>query len=97
MHRVLLLGAASAVCLALVLAGSTSSLAAAIVFWTAVALVGNGRVDEALTHFARAFRMNPAWMLLIPRLVDVGQLPSTPGLADRILAAGPRPGAAPPR
>lgn len=60
------------------------------VFWTAVALVSNGRVDDALPLFAKAFRMNPSWMLLVPRLTGVGQLPATPGLVPRILAVGPK-------
>jgi uncharacterized Ntn-hydrolase superfamily protein len=60
------------------------------VFWTAVTLVGNGRTDEALPLFSRAFRMNPAWMLLVPRLPAVGQLPKTEGLVDKILAQGPK-------
>jgi uncharacterized Ntn-hydrolase superfamily protein len=60
------------------------------VFWTAVTLVGNGRTDDALPLFAKAFRMNPSWMLLVPRLPGVGQLPATPGLVQRILAVGPK-------
>ena len=60
------------------------------VFWHAVTLVTNERVDSALPLFARAFRMNPSWMLLIPRLVEKGHLPATEGLTDRILAVGPR-------
>jgi uncharacterized Ntn-hydrolase superfamily protein len=60
------------------------------VFWTAVTLVSNGRSDEAMPLFARAFRMNPSWMLLLPRLPAVGQLPDTPGLVARILAVGPK-------
>jgi uncharacterized Ntn-hydrolase superfamily protein len=60
------------------------------VFWHAVTLVTNDRVDEALPLFARAFRMNPNWMLLIPRLVEVEQLPADPDLAERILSSGPR-------
>ena len=59
------------------------------VFWTAVALVSNGRTDEALPMFAKAFRMNPSWMLLVPRLPGVGQLPATQGLTAKILAVGP--------
>jgi uncharacterized Ntn-hydrolase superfamily protein len=59
------------------------------VFWHAVTLVANQRVGEGLPLFGRAFRMNPAWMLLVPRLVEVNQLPSTPGLVERILAVGP--------
>ncbi len=60
------------------------------VFWHAVTLVGNGRTDEALPLFAKAFRMNPAWMLLVPRLPGVGQLPKTEGLVEKILATGPK-------
>lgn len=60
------------------------------VFWTAVTLVSNGRTEEALPLFARAFRMNPSWMLLLPRLPAVGQLPVKPGLVDAILATGPK-------
>jgi uncharacterized Ntn-hydrolase superfamily protein len=60
------------------------------VFWHAVTLVTNDRVDEALPLFARAFRMNPNWMLLIPRLVEVDQLPTDPELAKRILSTGPQ-------
>ena len=60
------------------------------VFWTAVTLVSNARMPEALPMFSKAFRMNPSWMLLIPRLIEVGQLPDRPGLADAILASGPK-------
>jgi uncharacterized Ntn-hydrolase superfamily protein len=60
------------------------------VFWTAVTLVSNARMPEALPMFSKAFRMNPSWMLLIPRLIAVGQLPDRPGLADAILGAGPK-------
>jgi uncharacterized Ntn-hydrolase superfamily protein len=62
------------------------------VFWTAVTLVSNDRTEDALPMFAKAFRMNPSWMLLVPRLPGVGQLPDTPGLVERILAAGPKAG-----
>jgi uncharacterized Ntn-hydrolase superfamily protein len=65
------------------------------IFWKAVTLVGNGRVEEALPEFSRAFRMNPAWMMLVPRLPGVGQLPETPGLVDRILDVGPKAGPVP--
>jgi uncharacterized Ntn-hydrolase superfamily protein len=61
------------------------------VFWHAVTLVTNGRVDEALPLFDRAFRMNPEWARLVPRLVRVGQLPDDPELAERILAVAPPP------
>jgi uncharacterized Ntn-hydrolase superfamily protein len=61
------------------------------VFWHAVTLAGVDKLEEALPVFARAFRMNPSWMLLVPRLVQVKQLPATPGLVERILAVGPQP------
>jgi uncharacterized Ntn-hydrolase superfamily protein len=64
------------------------------VFWTAVTLVQNGRADDALPLFAKAFRMNPAWMILVPRLTGIGQLPDDAKLIERILAAGPGVGAA---
>lgn len=60
------------------------------VFWTAVALVGNERTADALPLFRKAFRMNPSWMLLVPRLPAVGQLPKKEGLVERILAEGPK-------
>ena len=60
------------------------------VFWTAVTLVVNRRTEDALPLFAKVFRMNPSWMLLVPRLPGVGQLPETPGLVPRILAVGPK-------
>ena len=59
------------------------------VFWHAVTLVTNDRVDESLALFDRAFRMNPSWKLLVPRLVQKGHLPTTPEVVDRILAIGP--------
>lgn len=59
------------------------------VFWHAVTLVTNDRLEESLPLFERAFRMNPSWKLLVPRLVNVGQLPDDEKLIRRILAAGP--------
>jgi cellulose synthase/poly-beta-1,6-N-acetylglucosamine synthase-like glycosyltransferase len=57
---VLLIGVATAVCLALALAGSTSSLAAAIVFWIAVALTGYTLVGYGLLVRAMAtLRVRP--------------------------------------
>lgn len=60
------------------------------IFWHAVTLVGAGHEPDALPLFKRAFRANPSWMLLVPRLQRVGQLPDTEGLAQRILAVGPQ-------
>lgn len=59
------------------------------IFWHAVTLVTNDRVEQAIPLFDRAFRMNPNWKLLVPRLPGVGQLPDDEELIGRILAAGP--------
>ncbi len=56
------------------------------VFWHAVTLVVNERVADALPLFGRAFAMNPLWIPVVPRLVEKGHLPATPGLTERILA-----------
>jgi uncharacterized Ntn-hydrolase superfamily protein len=58
------------------------------VFWHAVTLVTNDRLDESLPLFERAFRMNPNWELLVPRLVEVDQLPDRPETIERILDRG---------
>jgi uncharacterized Ntn-hydrolase superfamily protein len=60
------------------------------IFWHAVTLVNNERADAALPLFARSFRMNPAWMLVVPRLIEKGHLPDDEGLSERILGAGPK-------
>jgi len=59
------------------------------VFWHAVTLVTNGRLEQALPLFDRAFRMNPNWELLVPRLPGVGQLPDDEETIVRILSVGP--------
>jgi len=59
------------------------------VFWHGVTLVTNDRLDESLVLFERAFRMNPNWKLLVPRLAQKGHLPEKPEVIERILAIGP--------
>ncbi|HKY31884.1 MAG TPA: DUF1028 domain-containing protein [Candidatus Polarisedimenticolia bacterium] len=59
------------------------------VFWHAAALAQKGRVDEALPLFRKAFLLQPAWWLLVPRLPSSGLLPEDKSTIDRILAAGP--------
>jgi uncharacterized Ntn-hydrolase superfamily protein len=62
------------------------------VFWHAVTLVTNDRVQEALPLFDRAFRMNPNWVMLVPRLAEVGQLPNNPQQIELILSVAPQAG-----
>ena len=58
------------------------------VFWHAVLLTSTGRLDAALPLFARAYRLQPAWRTLVPRLVGPGLLPDNAETIERILAAG---------
>jgi len=60
------------------------------VFWHAVSLVSLKRVDESLPVFARAFRMNPSWLLLVGRLPQAGLLPDDAALIARIRSAAPK-------
>jgi uncharacterized Ntn-hydrolase superfamily protein len=68
--------------------GVPESRFAEMIFWHAVALVNMNRVDESLPLFARAFRMEPGWRELTPRLPHSGLLPDNPQIIERILAAG---------
>ena len=63
---------------------------AEMIFWHAVALVNMNRVDESLPLFARAFRMEPGWRELTPRLPKSGLLPDKPDLIQRIIQFIPR-------
>ena len=62
---------------------------AEFVFWHAATLVQNHRLEEALPLFGRAFRLEPGWYLLVPRLPASDLLPDDPETIRRILAAGP--------
>jgi len=55
-------------------------------FWQAVALASQGKRDEALPLFKSVFAKEPAYRRLVPRLVDVGQLPKDPQLIKAIEA-----------
>jgi len=55
-------------------------------FWQAVALASSGKRDEALPIFKQVFAAEPFWKRLVPRLVDVGQLPKDPALLKAIEA-----------
>ncbi|HUP00616.1 MAG TPA: DUF1028 domain-containing protein [Gemmatimonadota bacterium] len=60
---------------------------AEMAYWTAVTLAGEGRVEEALPLFERAFAADSRWAVLTPRLVVAELLPADPELLERILAA----------
>jgi uncharacterized Ntn-hydrolase superfamily protein len=59
---------------------------AEMVFWAAVTLASEGRVEEASPRFARAFAADPRWAVLTPRLPAAALLPDDPQLLATILA-----------
>ncbi|HEY6105352.1 MAG TPA: tetratricopeptide repeat protein, partial [Anaeromyxobacteraceae bacterium] len=61
---------------------------AEMIYWHAVSLVGVGRLEEALPLFARAFRLDPGWRVLTPRLPASGLLPDDAALIRRIVDGG---------
>ena len=63
---------------------------AEMVYWHAVALVGLGRVDQALPLFKRCFQMNSNWREVTPRVAKAGLLPEDRAVLERILEQGRR-------
>ena len=62
---------------------------AEMTYWTAVSLVGMGRVDEALPLFRKVFAIDRSWAEMTPRLPKSGLLPDDPALVARIVAEAP--------
>ncbi len=58
-----------------------------IAFWTAVALAGVGRVDEARDVIQIAYGVDPGWPELLRRLADGGFLMVEPGVLTQLLPA----------
>ena len=57
-----------------------------IIFWYALTLAANERVDESLPLFSKAFSMWPLWRELIQRMPASGLLPDDPELMQRIIS-----------
>lgn len=57
-----------------------------MVFWHAATLAADGRVDESLPLFRKAFAAWPLWKDLVQRLPAAGLLPDDPELMKKILA-----------
>ena len=68
--------------------GLPQSRQAEMLYWHAVALVSMQRVAEALPLFAKAFRLQPSWRELTPRLRAAGLLPDDAALIERIVNSG---------
>jgi uncharacterized Ntn-hydrolase superfamily protein len=56
-----------------------------LIYWVAVTLADQGRVDEAIPLFRRAFREDRSWADLLPRLPGVGLLRANQATVDRII------------
>lgn len=57
-----------------------------MIFWHAATLAADGRVDESLPLFRKAFDMWPLWRDLVQRLPASGLLPDDPELMQRIIS-----------
>jgi uncharacterized Ntn-hydrolase superfamily protein len=57
-----------------------------MIFWHAATLAADGRVEESLPLFSKAFTMWPLWRELVTRLPASGLLPDDPELMEKILA-----------
>jgi uncharacterized Ntn-hydrolase superfamily protein len=57
-----------------------------MIFWHAATLAADGRVDEALPLFSKAFAMWPKWRVLVTRLPASGLMPDDPALMQKIVS-----------
>jgi uncharacterized Ntn-hydrolase superfamily protein len=63
---------------------------AEMIFWPAVTLAATGHVEKSLPLFKKVFSMDMNWVVLLPRLAKVGQLPDDEALIQRILSVAPK-------
>jgi uncharacterized Ntn-hydrolase superfamily protein len=63
---------------------------AEMIFWPAVTLAATGNVEESLPLFKKVFAMDYNWVILLPRLPKVGQLPEDEELIQKILTVAPK-------
>ena len=62
---------------------------AEMIFWPAVTLAATGNVEKSLPLFKKVFAMDHNWVILLPRLPEVGQLPQDDKLIKKILSVAP--------
>lgn len=60
-----------------------------MIFWPAVTLAATGNVEKSLPLFKKVFAMDYNWVILLPRLSKVGQLPQDEELIKTILSMAP--------
>ncbi|MCU1305836.1 MAG: hypothetical protein JWN45_531 [Acidobacteriaceae bacterium] len=65
--------------------GIQPSRYAEMMYWHAVALVNMNRLDESLPLFQKAFKIEPGWKTLTPRLPHSGLLPDDAKVIQRIV------------
>lgn len=58
-----------------------------MVFWHAVALANNGRLEESLPLFHQVFKRNANWKVLLPRLLPNGMLRLSEEQVRRIIGS----------
>lgn len=63
---------------------------AEMIFWPAVTLAATGNVEKSLPLFKKVFAMDYNWVILLPRLPQVGQLPKDEQLIKTILSVAPK-------
>ena len=57
-----------------------------MIFWHAATLAADGRVDESLPLFSKAFERWPLWRELVQRLPAAGLLPDDPEMMQKIVS-----------
>jgi uncharacterized Ntn-hydrolase superfamily protein len=62
---------------------------AEMIFWPAVTLAATGNLAKSLPLFKKVFAMDYNWVILLPRLPEVGQLPKDEELIQKILSVAP--------
>lgn len=61
-----------------------------MIFWPATTLASTGRVNDSLPLFKKVFAMDYNWVILVPRLPGVNQLPKDENLIKKILSVAPK-------
>lgn len=62
---------------------------AEMIFWPAVTLAATGNLEKSLPLFKKVFAMDYNWVILLPRLPEVDQLPKDEVLIQKILSVAP--------
>ncbi len=61
-----------------------------MIFWPAVTLASNGKVQQSLPLFKKVFKVDRRWIKLLKRLPAVNQFPRDAELMEKILSVAPK-------